>query len=43
MIPDRIEVGTLLVAGGITGGDVTVENAEPKHLEAVLDLLEKLD
>ena len=27
IIPDRIETGTLLVAGAITGGDVTVTNA----------------
>jgi UDP-N-acetylglucosamine 1-carboxyvinyltransferase len=36
VIPDRIEVGTYLVAGAITGGDVTVEGAEPAHLEAFL-------
>ncbi len=36
IIPDRIEVGTYLVAGAITGGDVTVEGAEPAHLEAFL-------
>jgi len=35
VIPDRIEVGTYLVAGAITGGDVTVQNVVPEHLEAV--------
>lgn len=36
VIPDRIEAGTLLIAGAITGGDVTVENAEPDHLKPLL-------
>lgn len=35
-IPDRIEAGTLLVAGCITGGDVTVSPAVPEHLDALL-------
>ena len=39
VIPDRIEVGTYLIAGAITGGDVTVEGAEPAHLEAFLGQL----
>ena len=39
VIPDRIEVGTYLVAGAITGGDVTVEGANPAHLEAFLGKL----
>ena len=36
IIPDRIEAGTLLAAGAITGGDVTLTRAEPRHLTAVL-------
>jgi UDP-N-acetylglucosamine 1-carboxyvinyltransferase len=36
IIPDRIEAGTLLVAGAITGGDVTVLNVVPRHLGALL-------
>ncbi len=39
IIPDRIEAGTLLLAGAITGGCVTVEGARPEHLAAVLDAL----
>jgi UDP-N-acetylglucosamine 1-carboxyvinyltransferase len=35
-IPDRIEAGTLLIAGCITGGDVTVSPAVPEHLEALI-------
>ncbi|HET8530104.1 MAG TPA: UDP-N-acetylglucosamine 1-carboxyvinyltransferase, partial [Methylomirabilota bacterium] len=40
IIPDRIEAGTLLVAGAITGGDVTVASVEPAHLRATLETLE---
>ena len=36
VIPDRIEAGTYLVAGAITGGDVTITHCRPAHLEAVL-------
>jgi UDP-N-acetylglucosamine 1-carboxyvinyltransferase len=41
IIPDRIEIGTLLVAGAITGGDVTVTGAAPRHLTATLAKLEE--
>ncbi len=37
MIPDRIEAGTMLVAAAITGGTVTLEHCEPRHLTAVID------
>jgi UDP-N-acetylglucosamine 1-carboxyvinyltransferase len=40
IIPDRVETGTFLVAGAITGGDVVVRDAVPAHLTAVLDKLE---
>lgn len=36
IIPDRIEAGTYLAAAAVTGGDVTVKQADPSHLEAVL-------
>jgi UDP-N-acetylglucosamine 1-carboxyvinyltransferase len=36
VIPDRIEAGTLLVAGAITKGSVTVNRCRPDHLEALL-------
>ena len=39
VIPDRIEAGTYLLAGAITGGDVTVEGARADHLAALLDKL----
>ncbi len=35
VIPDRIEAGTLLIAGAITGGDVKVTHCVPKHFEAL--------
>jgi len=41
IIPDRIEAGTLLVAGAITGGDVTIAGASPRHLAATLAKLEE--
>jgi UDP-N-acetylglucosamine 1-carboxyvinyltransferase len=41
IIPDRIEAGTLLVAGAITGGDVTVTGAAPRHMTATLAKLEE--
>jgi UDP-N-acetylglucosamine 1-carboxyvinyltransferase len=37
IIPDRIEAGTFLIAGAITGGDVVVNDCEPKHLGALVD------
>jgi UDP-N-acetylglucosamine 1-carboxyvinyltransferase len=39
IVPDRIEAGTYLAAGAITGGDVTVTNARARDLEAFLDAL----
>ena len=35
IIPDRIEAGTWLCAAAVTGGDVTVTDVEPGHLEAI--------
>jgi UDP-N-acetylglucosamine 1-carboxyvinyltransferase len=39
--PDRIEAGTFLVAGAITGGDLTVAGCNPAHLGAVIGKLEE--
>ena len=39
--PDRIEAGTFLVAGAITGGDLTVANCNPEHLSAVIAKLQE--
>jgi len=39
VIPDRIEAATLLLAAAITRGQVSVTGVVPRHLDAVLDLL----
>jgi UDP-N-acetylglucosamine 1-carboxyvinyltransferase len=39
--PDRIEAGTFLLAGAITGGDLNVDCCEPKHLGALISKLEQ--
>ncbi|MCB9085394.1 MAG: UDP-N-acetylglucosamine 1-carboxyvinyltransferase [Bdellovibrionaceae bacterium] len=41
VIPDRIEAGTLLMAGAITGGEVLVKNCVVDHIEALLLKLEE--
>jgi UDP-N-acetylglucosamine 1-carboxyvinyltransferase len=41
VIPDRIEAGTFLVAGAITGGDLTVTHCEPEHLGTVIAKLQQ--
>jgi UDP-N-acetylglucosamine 1-carboxyvinyltransferase len=41
VIPDRIEAGTFLVAGAITGGELTVKNCTPEHLGAIVAKLEQ--
>ena len=41
VLPDRIETGTFLVAGAITGGHVMTKRARPKTLDAVLLKLEE--
>jgi UDP-N-acetylglucosamine 1-carboxyvinyltransferase len=40
MIPDRIEISTLLVAAAITGGDVEVTGVDLTHLGATLSKLD---
>ena len=41
VLPDRIETGTYLLAGAITGGRVRVKDTRPDILEAVLLKLEE--
>jgi UDP-N-acetylglucosamine 1-carboxyvinyltransferase len=41
IISDRIEAGTFLVAGAISGKGLTVRQVEPDHLTAVTSALEK--
>ncbi len=37
--PDRIEAGTFIIAGAITGGDLKVSGCDPSHLGALLETL----
>ncbi len=39
--PDRIEAGTFLIAGAITGGDLTVAGCNPAHLGALINKLDE--
>ena len=39
VIPDRIEAGTFAIAALITGGDLTLTRAQPRHLDSLLDVL----
>jgi UDP-N-acetylglucosamine 1-carboxyvinyltransferase len=39
--PDRIEAGTFLVAGAITGGDLVVSNCNPSHIGSVIQKLQE--
>ncbi|HVI10083.1 MAG TPA: UDP-N-acetylglucosamine 1-carboxyvinyltransferase [Candidatus Binatia bacterium] len=41
IIPDRIEAGTFLIAGALTGGDLNIAGCEPEHLTAVLSKLKE--
>ena len=42
IIPDQIEAGTLMIAGAITQGDVTVCNIIPKHMESITAKLQEM-
>jgi len=39
IIPDRIESGTYLVAGAVTGGKVRLRNTDPRLIDSVLEKL----
>ncbi len=41
IIPDRIEAGTFILAGLITGGELEVAHCHPPHLQALLDRLQE--
>jgi UDP-N-acetylglucosamine 1-carboxyvinyltransferase len=40
--PEHIEVGSFVGLAAVTGGDVTIEDVEPKDLLAILPTLERL-
>jgi UDP-N-acetylglucosamine 1-carboxyvinyltransferase len=42
IIPDRIEAGTFLIAGALTGGDINIAGCDPSHLGALLDKLHEV-
>lgn len=35
IISDQIEAGTYMIAGAVTGGDVTITNVIPRHMDSV--------
>jgi UDP-N-acetylglucosamine 1-carboxyvinyltransferase len=41
IIPDRIEAGTFIIAGALTGGDLNVSSCDPTHLTAILQKLKE--
>ena len=36
VIPDRIEAGTFLIAGAVTGGDIVIDNVISHHIKPVI-------
>ena len=42
VMPDRIEAGTFLIAGMMTGGSVRVDNCRPDHLRALLEKMQQM-
>ncbi len=43
IIPDQIEAGTYMIAAAATGGDVTVKNVIPRHMEALSAKLQEMN
>ena len=41
IIPDRIEAGTFLIGGALTGGDLAVQGCVPDHLRALISKLQQ--
>ena len=41
IMPDRIEAGTLLCAGAITGGKIELKKANVEHIRPIIDKLEE--
>jgi UDP-N-acetylglucosamine 1-carboxyvinyltransferase len=42
IIPDRIEAGTFIIAGAMTGGDLNIAGCDPEHLAALLAKLQQV-
>ena len=41
MMPDRIEAGTFVIAGAITGSEITVTNCISEHIKSLLNKMEE--
>jgi UDP-N-acetylglucosamine 1-carboxyvinyltransferase len=41
IIPDRIEAGTFIIAAALTGGDLSINHCDPRHLSALLQKLQQ--
>jgi len=39
VLPDRLETGTFLILATLAGKDITITDCEPKHIEALLELV----
>ena len=39
IIPDRIEAVTMIIAGVITKGEITIENIDPSHIKQPIELI----
>src|SRR4051812_25121336 len=42
IIPDRIEAGTFIIAGALTGGDINVAGCDPSHIASLLNKLQEV-
>jgi len=43
LIPDQIEAGTYMIASAVTGGDVTVKNIIPTHMDSISAKLQEMN
>jgi UDP-N-acetylglucosamine 1-carboxyvinyltransferase len=43
IIPDMVEAGTFMAAAAATGGDVTIRNVIPKHMESMSAKLQEMN
>lgn len=43
IIPDHIDIGGLIVAAAITGGNLRIKNAIPQHMQQILKYYEKIN
>lgn len=43
VIPDHLDIGGYIAAAGLTGGELTIKNAIPEHMQYILQAFEKLN